>query len=194
MFPRCAVGLLQFANGLDRLSAIYKAVKFGGGLMGRSYYHRELVIFVLGVIAGHITLILFLWLKKNEYITVAWIFMAAFGTMVSTAIGLTRFLRDNHALDDEILGVHPEISQTDPHVVPIEIDGARSLIFPYATSALEAARDATLKYWVEGDPKHPPLQKTVQSFIAERGVPLRQAAELANAIKPDGALRSDRLV
>jgi hypothetical protein len=97
-------------------------------------------------------------------------------------------------LDDELLGVEPEFSKTDAHVIPIELDEARVLIFPYATSALEAARDATFKYWVEVDPQHPPLQKTVQSFIAERGVPLRQAAELANAIKPDGASRPDRLV
>lgn len=161
--------------------------------MGRNYYHRELVIFVLGIIAGHITLILFLWLKKNEYLIFAWIFMAAFGAMVSTAIGLTRFLRDSHALDDELLGVESEVLRADAHVIPIELDEAKVLIFPYATSALEAARDATLKYWVEGDPQHPPLQKTVQSFIAERGVPLRQAAELANAIKPDRASRPDIL-
>ena len=171
-----------------------KAVNSEGGVMGRNYYYRELVIFVSGIIAGHITLILFLWLKKNEYLTFAWIFMAAFGAMVSTAVGLTRFLRDSHALDDESLDVEPEVSRVDAHVIPIELDDARVLIFPYATSALEAARDATLKYWVEGDPQHPPLQKTVKSFIAERGVPLRQAAELANAIKPDGVSRPDRPV
>lgn len=193
VFPRCAPRLLHFANWLVRLGAKSKAVNLER-VMGRNYYYRDLVIFVTGIIVGHMTLILFLWLKKNEYLVFAWIFMAAFGAVVATAIGLTRFLRDSHALDDELLGVEPEALMTDAYVMPIKLDEAQVLIFPYSTSALEAARDATLKYWVEGDPQHPPLQKTVQSFIAERGVPLRQAAELANAIKPDRASRPDILV
>ncbi|MDH0646190.1 hypothetical protein N5D48_05300 [Pseudomonas sp. GD03858] len=64
------------------------------------------------------------------------------------------------------------------------------LNFPYSTKQLEAARNAANKYWVDYDPERPPLQKQVASFIAEQGVPARQAQELAIAIKPDAAAKA----
>ncbi len=61
-------------------------------------------------------------------------------------------------------------------------DGA-GLTFPYATKHLEAARAAALEYWQEFDPVRPPLQKQVIASIVSMGVPVRQAEELARAIK-----------
>lgn len=62
--------------------------------------------------------------------------------------------------------------------------------FPYTTRALEAARAAATKFWTVYDPERPPLQKTVAAFIADQGVPVRQAQELATAIKPDGVTKA----
>ncbi len=62
------------------------------------------------------------------------------------------------------------------------LDGA-GLTFPYATKHLEAARAAALEYWQEFDPLRPPLQKQVIASIVSLGVPVRQAEELARAIK-----------
>ncbi len=64
------------------------------------------------------------------------------------------------------------------------------LFFPYPTKALEAASAAASKFWLSYDPARPPLQKQVAAFIGERGVPARQAQELAIAIKPDGLAKT----
>lgn len=57
------------------------------------------------------------------------------------------------------------------------------LTFPYATRHLEAALAAALEHWRDFDPTRPPLQKQVVASIVSRGVPTRQAEELARAIK-----------
>lgn len=62
---------------------------------------------------------------------------------------------------------------------------ATGLIFPYTTKSLEAAHAASLKYWQDLGSGRPPLQKQVTAFMVDRGVPARQASELAIAIKPD---------
>lgn len=66
-------------------------------------------------------------------------------------------------------------------------DAQQAVTFPFSTKSLEAASQAATKFWTTYDPERPPLQKTVAAFIAEQGVPARQAQELAIAIKPDAA-------
>ncbi|WPP46629.1 hypothetical protein [Pseudomonas sp. AN-1] len=60
---------------------------------------------------------------------------------------------------------------------------ATGLTFPYATKQLEATLEAALEHWQDFDPDRPPLQKLVVASIVSKGVPVRQAEELARAIK-----------
>ncbi len=64
-----------------------------------------------------------------------------------------------------------------------------ALIFPYATKALIAMRDAALAHWVNHNPKEPAphgIQKAVRWTLSQQlGNNERKLAELASAIKPD---------
>ncbi|WP_092278017.1 hypothetical protein [Pseudomonas prosekii] len=167
--------------------------------MKRDYLNRELGLFMIGAIAGMSEIVVFLALKKSGYETLSWVIMASSAGMIAAAYAMSRMLKDIHALDEEeqlstdsLLYKSPNLPASPSSYIPPVIDDPliESMTFPYATKALEAARQATLKFWIDYDPERPPLQKSVQSFIAERGIPARQAAELASAIKPDNV--SDR--
>ena len=167
--------------------------------MKREYYDRTLGIFLCGLIAGMFMLCIFMALRKYGYENLAWILMGSSSGMLCAAYGMSRVLNDIHALDEREFSESSGVVVLEPESTPLLIAEAGdlneavpvgALTFPYATKALEAARQATVKFWTEYDPERPPLQKSVQSYIAERGIPVRQAAELASAIKPDNV--SDR--
>ncbi|MGH8436480.1 MAG: hypothetical protein ACRERX_18850, partial [Pseudomonas sp.] len=82
-----------------------------------------------------------------------------------------------------LAGNQPQESAGQPDCEPAQ--PATGLTFPYTTKSLEAARAAVQKYWYDFDPMRLPLQKQVKAFMVDLGVPGRQAAELAIAIKPD---------
>jgi len=167
--------------------------------MKREYYDRDLWIFMVGMASGTTLLTIFLALKHFGYGTLAWIIMGSVSGMVCAAWGMSYILSKYHELDEmEFLeDCEPLTPSPAPSSLLLsnsadagEVVTAGALTFPYATRALEAAQQATVKFWIDYDPERPPLQKSVQSFIAERGIPVRQAAELASAIKPDNV--SDR--
>lgn len=78
----------------------------------------------------------------------------------------------------------PPITKTE---TPVPAPG---LTFSRPSNALIVAHAASCKFWRNFDPERPPLQKQVTAFMIERGVPARQAAELAIAIKPDDLPKS----
>ncbi|TNF82810.1 hypothetical protein FGE05_10900 [Pseudomonas sp. ICMP22404] len=173
--------------------------------MKREYYDSQLGIFLAGMITGMILLCVFLTLKKFGYDTLGWIIMGSTGGMLCAAWGMSYVLNRTHAIDEleaaeSISHIAPAPSGTfTPEPEPLLIPRPHSrdapidtgeLTFPYTTRALSAAQQATVKFWIGYDPERPPLQKSVQSFISEQGIPIRQAAELASAIKPDNV--SDR--
>ncbi|WP_149087674.1 hypothetical protein [Pseudomonas prosekii] len=173
--------------------------------MKREYYNHQLGLFLAGMVAGMILLCVFLALKKYGYDTLGWIVMGSTSGMLCAAWGMSYVLRQFHAIDemeaaessDAVATAQPDspLPGDKPLLIPLTHDSngpidTGALTFPYTTRALSAAQQATIKFWIEYDPERPPLQKSVQSFISERGIPVRQAAELASAIKPDNV--SDR--
>ncbi|WP_271953597.1 hypothetical protein [Pseudomonas aeruginosa] len=205
------------------------------------FYAREITVFSTGIVVGMAIMLIYLWLIKNGYERLGWMFVATVASVVATLFVVSRILRDGTDLGrerggeveadrmrDELArykavlgrevgmteddlnkfdfatgqkisegGTHNELS--DEGLVsnifagsePIGGSAPMGLTFPYATKALEAARCAAIKYWLDYEPSSVPLQKVVTSFIVERGVPNRQAQELANAIKPDALKSSD---
>lgn len=151
--------------------------------MEKYYPDKALKIFLSGILAGMLSLIIFLQLKQWGHETLSWVLMAGFVGMVCAAWGMSKVMRDIHEIeDDSTLTIRPDAQIEE--VQAFEITPG-SISFPYTTKPLQAASLAASKFWTDYDPDRPPLQKTVQSFIAERGIPIRQAAELASAIKPD---------
>lgn len=155
--------------------------------MRRSYYDKNLKIFILGMLAGAIQLTLFLYLKKTVGEGVAWAINAGLFGMLCAAWGMSNILRKIHKIDEEALGTVINESQLMlPPREPARCEsGSDGVVFPYPTRALQAASLAAVRFWVEYDRDRPPLQKTVQGFLTEQGIPARQAVELASAIKPD---------
>lgn len=155
--------------------------------MKKTYYDTNLKTFIFGMIFGAVEIVLFLYLKKNVSEGLAWALHAGMAGLLAAAWGMSHVLRKIHDLEESEEGDKPKEQVSTliaPEVTKYEvIPGA--MTFPYATKALHAASLAASKFWTDYDPDRPPLQKTVQGFITERGIPVRQAAELASAIKPD---------
>ncbi|MNJ44722.1 hypothetical protein D3C77_397870 [compost metagenome] len=155
--------------------------------MRRTYYDKKLKIFIFGMFVGTVELALFLYIKKYIGEGVAWAIHAGLLGMVCAAWGMSNLLRKIHRIDEEEAGVDVQkIPVILPHqsLVTYEVTPG-AVTFPYVTKALHAASAAASTFWVDYDPDRPPLQKTVQSFLVEQGIPVRQAVELASAIKPD---------
>jgi hypothetical protein len=170
--------------------------------MRKNYYAKELTIFGSGFIAGMCEAIIISLLKKFGYEVPAWMFYAATASVLATLCLTSRYLRDLDEIDTEELA--EQLEQQAHQNAAIELMArdeakeintpqacdnealAAGLTFSYPTKALEAAHAASLKFWRDFDPERPPLQKQITAFMIERGVPARQAAELAIAIKPDG--------
>lgn len=167
--------------------------------MKREYYDRDLGIFLFGLIAGMVMLCIFLALRRYGYETLSWVLMGGSAGMVCAAWGMSKVLNETHTIDEleiasrtgSVETAAAPVAETTPALLfDPSVQNVASLTFPYTTKALEAAQQATIKFWTDYDPERPPLQKSVQSYITERGIPVRQAAELASAIKPDNV--SDR--
>ena len=82
------------------------------------------------------------------------------------------------------------IERTSTEVREASEVSAIGLTFSRPSNSLVVAHAASCKFWRNFDPERPPLQKQVTAFMIERGVPARQAAELAIAIKPDDLPKS----
>lgn len=155
--------------------------------MRRTYYDKKLKIFILGMLAGVIQLTFFLYLKKTMGEGVAWAIHAGLFGMLCAAWGMSNILRRIHKIDEEASAtVITESQLIFPSRESLKYElGSDGVVFPYTTRALQVASLAAVKFWVEYDRDRPPLQKTVQGFLTEQGIPARQAVELASAIKPD---------
>lgn len=155
--------------------------------MSRTYYDQKLKFFVIGMLVGTVELALFLYMKRNIGEGVAWAIHGGLLGMVCAAWGMSNLLKNIHRIDEEEAGVVAQKTTfTLPQRSPVTYEVTPGAVtFPYATKALHAASAAASTFWVDYDPDRPPLQKTVQSFLVEQGIPVRQAVEIASAIKPD---------
>lgn len=171
----------------------------------KGFYAKEITIFSVGVVSGMAIILLYVWLIRNGLEKYGWFFAATIAGIISTLLGVSRVLRDATTFEkvsptskqiEEDQSIHDKARNQTASTNTVEspapdISSPATMIFPYTTKALEAARNAAIKYWVEYDPENQPLQKNVTSFISEQGIPGRQAQELANAIKPDTLKGSD---
>jgi hypothetical protein len=157
------------------------------------YYTREISVFFAGYVVGMSVFIAFSKLNAAGMPIPAWWIATTAGTALTVLLAASRFLRFAERINaedaDEQPGRDADISpaiakqETPPLLMPSPPDSG--ITFSHSTKALQVAQAASIKYWSDYDPLRPPLQKQITAFMIERGVPARQAAELAIAIKPD---------
>ena len=156
--------------------------------MRRKYYDKTIWVFMVGMLAGAFQLSLFLYIKKNFGEGLAWGLNAGVFGMICAAWFMSFLLRNFHEIDEQEFGADAQVKSTKTaqhEAEQSEVIGIGAVVFPYTTKALRAASMAASKFWITYDRERPPLQKTVQGYLTDHGIPARQAVELASAIKPD---------
>lgn len=160
-----------------------------------NYHAKEITIFAAGFLAGGLSLCVFLLVKRMGYETEAWFVSGSTAAGIAALFFYSRLLQrlaEINAAEQVTLqemaredtAQPPQLKTTNAEQ-PANENIRSELMFPHSTKALAAARAASIKFWSKYDPERPPLQKQVTAFMIEQGIPARQAAELAIAIKPD---------
>lgn len=101
----------------------------------------------------------------------------------------SKHYREKEKLEDTITSLEELLKNRDVEAQQNDAQ-AGSLSFPIPTKKLKVALDAQKKFWLDFDESQLPLQKNIQSFIAEQLDKNPQqtnmdARELAKAIQPD---------